>query len=191
LLSLDKSKQPSPQHDWLPVQAAPPALPGQVHRLAEHCSPMWQGCPQPPQFCVSLVVSVQAPVQHEFPVGQAGLPAPQWQTLASQVSPGLQDWPQPEQLAGSFVRFLQPLEQQVSLPVQMSPLQVHLPLEQVSVPVQVTPHMPQLLLSRSVSTHMLPPQQVLGALHALPPHGQVPSAEQLPSGQQSGVTPVH
>ena len=62
VLLLERSKQPSLQQVWLPVQAAP-AAPAHPQLPEVHVSPGRQFTPQAPQFDASLLSTVQRPSQ--------------------------------------------------------------------------------------------------------------------------------
>jgi hypothetical protein len=117
--SLVVSLQPDAQHCCVPVHAGPP-----LHAVAGwHIEPT-QGLPgghgwlQPPQFCGSLVVSVQPVPQHCWLPVQTW----PWQTtstheLMTHSTPGEQGWLQPPQFCGSLVVSVQPSLQHCWLPV--------------------------------------------------------------------------
>jgi hypothetical protein len=168
------------QQVWLPTQRAPPA---QEHMPPMQLSPVPQRLPQKPQLCASVCGSTQPtavvpPPQQIWPLVHALVPHRHCPPL--QVSPALQAWPHAPQLAGSVWVFLQPVEQQASVPVQATPLQRHEPLVQVSGAVQAWPHWPQFALSLVRLTQVVLLQQVLGA-------GQGPLPQAQPDGAQPTV----
>jgi hypothetical protein len=202
--SLVVSVHPEAQHVCVPVQTGPP-----LHAVVDshipptHLSPEGQGCPQPPQFFGSVLVSEQPVAQQVSPPVHAGSPLQvviDEHMLSMQDSPIGHAWPQLPQLSGSVEVSAHPILQH-SCPGGQAGPPLHStgewqePPSQVAPDAQALPHVPQFFGSLLVSEHPLvqhcssglhagPPLQLVGTWHALATHAS-PAGQALPQVPQS------
>lgn len=104
-----------------PEQVSPAAPQPQLPLKQVKFAPMFvQEVPQEPQLLLSLLVSVQVPLQQSCPKLQGPAP-PQEHVPALHVSPWAQPWLQPPQWSGSVFVSSHPVPQQTRSPVHSAP----------------------------------------------------------------------
>jgi hypothetical protein len=155
-----------------------------VHAPATHRKPLPHACPQAPQLFTSDVVSVQAELQHDWPVAHALVHEPQcaasvarstqlvphatvggahWHAPPTQTSPAPQTFPQRPQFCTSVLRFTQLALHAVVPPGQ----DAHAPARHTSGAAHVPPGQ-----HASPDVPHAPLQVCVAPLHISPmPHG--------------------